>query len=486
MHEKLKGLAKKANPLLLLEAASGFEPLDKGFADPLYVISGCFTVIPFDRLTIHLHCSLSYYNVSYVSRCFHISVDLPSHWRFHRGSMKFTDRYIQSLKAREKEYCLREGHGFTIRVLPSGVKTFQYIYTLSGKRRRLNLGNYPSTSLAEAREKYLGAAGLAAKQIDPMATPEEPTQLPSDPEMITIADLKSRYVEHIKTHLVERSVKHQDERLENHLIPVWGQRHVKDIRRRDAIELIEKIASTKPGAARNVLMAARSMFTYALRRELSEYNPFSEVGLAVPASAANDRNRTLSDVELKKVVLPYLFSQSGNILLKKALLLILITAQRPGEVAAMHKSELEEDWWTIPWQRIKTEKRKGKKNVRDHRVYLTPLAKSVIPLSDDYIFPASRGALGPVKTNTLAHHFSFQKPNYLGLPRWTPHDLRRTARTGMAALGVQERHAEAVLNHAQEGVKKIYDRHHYDNEKKEALLAWSNHLEKLIPEMPKQ
>ena len=354
--------------------------------------------------------------------------------------------------------------------------------TIQGKRRQMNLGIYPEKSLERAHKDYLEAASLVKDGIDPQAAPPAAVE----PERMTIADLKSKYVEHIKTHLVERSVKHQDERLENHLIPVWGQRHVKDIRRRDAIELIEKIASTKPGAARNVLMAARSMFTYALRRELSEYNPFSEVGLAVPASAANDRNRTLSDVELKKVVLPYLFSQSGNILLKKALLLILITAQRPGEVAAMHKSELEEDWWTIPWQRIKTEKRKGKKNVRDHRVYLTPLAKSVIPLSDDYIFPASRGALGPVRTNTLAHHISFQKPNYLGLPRWTPHDLRRTARTGMAALGVQERHAEAVLNHAQEGVKKIYDRHHYDNEKKEALLTWSNHLEKLISEIQRQ
>ena len=408
---------------------------------------------------------------------------------------KLTDLYLKALKVEVnkkrplKEYDLREGHGFGIRVRKTGIITFFYMYHLADKRRFLNLGIYgppPDTSLANARLKYAEAFALVKAGIDPQALPPEPPAIPTEPERMTIADLKSKYVEHIKTHLVERSVKHQDERLENHLIPVWGQRHVKDIRRRDAIELIEKIASTKPGAARNVLMAARSMFTYALRRELAEYNPFSEVGLAVPASAANDRNRTLSDAELKKVVLPYLFSQSGNILLKKALLLILITAQRPGEVAAMHKSELEEDWWTIPWQRIKTEKRKGKKNVRDHRVYLTPLAKSVIPLNDDYIFPASRGALGPVKTNTLAHHISFQKPNYLGLPRWTPHDLRRTARTGMAALGVQERHAEAVLNHAQEGVKKIYDRHHYDNEKKEALLTWSNHLEKLISEMPKQ
>ncbi len=400
--------------------------------------------------------------------------------------MKFTDRYIQSLKARDKEYCLRESHGFTIRVLPSGAKTFQYIYTLSGKRHRLNLGNYPATSLAEAREKYLAAASLVVKMIDPLAKPVDPPVLrPAENEITSIADLKTSYVKHIKTHLVEQSVLNQDQRLEKHLIPVWGNRYITDIRRRDAIELIENIASKKPGAARNVLMAARAMFTYALRRELVEYNPFSEVGLAVPAAMANDRNRTLSDDELKKVLLPYLCSSSGNIIAKKALLLILVTGQRPGEVAGMHSNEINEDWWTIPWQRIKTERRKGKKNPQDHRVYLTSLAKSLLITSDDYIFHASRGVEGPIKTNSLAHNIQFQNPNYLGLPRWTPHDLRRTARTGMAALRIPERHAEAVLNHSMEGVKKIYDRHHYDNEKKEALIKWSEHVEMLIREMSK-
>ncbi|GAB4299492.1 MAG: hypothetical protein Fur0034_11320 [Desulfuromonadia bacterium] len=72
--------------------------------------------------------------------------------------MKFTDRYIQSLKPREKEYCIRESYGFTIRVLPTGCKTFQYIYTLAGKRRRFNLGHYPATTLAVAPKKFRAAA----------------------------------------------------------------------------------------------------------------------------------------------------------------------------------------------------------------------------------------------------------------------------------------------------------------------------------------
>ena len=398
---------------------------------------------------------------------------------------KFTDRYIQSLKPRERDYRVREGHGFALRVLASGIKRFEYIYNspTDGRRRIMHLGNYPVVSLSEARERYLNAASLFAKKIDPQAPPPEALPALTETKKSTVGDLKSKYVEHIKTHLVARSVKHQDERLEKHLIPSWGNRNIMDIRRRDAIELIEKIAVKTPGAARNVLLAARAMFTYALRREMVEYNPFSEVGLAVPAASANDRVRTLSDGELKQVVLPYLLSPGGNTIAKNALMLVLITAQRPGEVAGMHNDEIDEEWWTIPWQRIKTERKKGKKNPHDHRVYLSSMAKSLILPSKGYVFPASRGAEGSISTNTLAHHIQYRDPNYLGLPRWTPHDLRRTARTGMAALNIPERHAEAVLNHAQEGVKKIYDRYHYDKEKKSALITWSKHIEKLIKEM---
>ncbi|SNB45542.1 site-specific integrase [Geobacter sp. DSM 9736] len=408
---------------------------------------------------------------------------------------KFTDVYLKALKSQAtknpppKEYDLREGHGFGIRVRKTGIITFFYMYRFDDKRRFLNLGVYgplPDTPLADARQKYAEAYALVKSGVDPQAPAPEPEPTPPEPEKLSVEKLKSKYVAHIKTHLVERSVKHQDERLEKHLIPVWGERAVSGIRRRDAIDLIETIAAKKPGAARNVLLAARAMFTYALRREMVEYNPFSEVGLAVPAATPNDRERTLSDDELKKVVLPYLLSPGGNTIVKNALMFILVTAQRPGEVAGMHVSEIDGDWWTIPWQRIKTECRKGKKNPRDHRVFLTPFAKSLILPSKDFIYPASRSAEGPVRTNTLAHHIQHYNPNYFGLPRWTPHDLRRTARTGMAALKVPERHAEAVLNHSLEGVKKIYDRHHYDKEKKAALTKWSNHLEKLKKEMTTQ
>jgi len=69
--------------------------------------------------------------------------------------MKFTDKYIANLKPQNKMYQIREGDGFGVRVLPSGLRIFIFIYTLAGKRRQMNLGDYPDISLADARGRLI-------------------------------------------------------------------------------------------------------------------------------------------------------------------------------------------------------------------------------------------------------------------------------------------------------------------------------------------
>ena len=385
--------------------------------------------------------------------------------------MKFTEKFLLSLKPNEKEYCVREGHGFTIRVLPSGVKTFQYIYTIDGKRRRLNLGNYPHTSLAQAREKYLAAAQLVSGNLDPLAPKVVIVQdvIP----VITISELKRLYLNHIKSHLAAQSVKNHDYRMEKHLIPAWGNKPITDIRRRDAIALIESIAALgTPGSARNVLLSGRAMYSYAVQREMIEYNPFAGVGVAVPQAAAKERDRVLSETEIKHIW-ETLSNWGNSEYIRRAILFILVTGQRPGEVAQLHWNEIEGRVWTIPSERSK--------NGRENRVYLTDLALSLLPKTEDYVFPASRGSHGPLYVNTLSHHLSHHvKPEYLGLPRWTPHDLRRTAATGLASLGCSDEIIDEVQNHKKRGIIRTYNRYRYDKEKQEWLVKWSEYLEVLI------
>jgi len=391
--------------------------------------------------------------------------------------MKFTDRYIQSLKPREKEYCIRESHGFTIRVLPTGSKTFQYIYTIEGKRRRLNLGSYPSTSLSEAREKFHEVANLVSKGIDPQKPPAV-----VEPEHYTVARLIEEYLAHLEKSAARNYVKTASLTLKNDVLNNWGERQIVGIRRRDAISLVENVASRAKAQALGVLKHARAMFTYALHRELVDFNPFAGVSAAIPDITPNSRERVLSDNEI--IFIWNTLSEkdsSGSQIARNGLLLILVTAQRPGEVAGMAKSEVDGEWWTIPKERAK--------NKEEHRVYLTPLAQRLLPkLICPWYFP-SPDLESPIGRPALSHILSKQpkdkegkitRQQYLGLPRWTPHDLRRTAATKLSELGCPDEIIDAILNHVKKGVIGVYNRNKYDKEKKKWLIKWAKHLEVLV------
>jgi integrase len=66
------------------------------------------------------------------------------------------------------------------------------------------------------------------------------------------------------------------------------------------------------------------------------------------------------------------------------------------------------------------------------------------------------------------------------LPNWTLHDLRRTAKTLMARAGVRPDISERVLGHAIGGVETVYDRHSYENEKREALEKLAAMVERIL------
>ena len=107
--------------------------------------------------------------------------------------MKFTDTMVRNLKTDKKRY-LREANGFTIRVMPSGVKTWLFVYTISdGKRKEMNLGNYPAITLAEAKQKYNDAYSMLQKGVDPGAfDQEEKETLKRTP---IVSDLTDDYIE---------------------------------------------------------------------------------------------------------------------------------------------------------------------------------------------------------------------------------------------------------------------------------------------------
>jgi integrase len=410
------------------------------------------------------------------------------------AQMRFTDLMLKKLQATKKKYYLREGSGFTIRVLPSGVKTWLYIFTYDGKRHEMNLGLYPAVSLEAARQKYNEARRALLNGKNPAAAERE--RIEDRRKAPTVKDLCGEYIErHAKR--FKRSWE-KDERMLNHdIVPAWGKRKAADITKTDVVHLLEEIVVDRgaPVMANNTFAVIRKMFNFAVERDILKYSPC--IGVKSPAPS-NARDRVLSETEIKtfwhKLDKAAMFPESKN-----ALRLILITAQRPGEVIGMHTSEIDGEWWTIPPERTK--------NKKAHRVYLSDMAREIIKQSVNYIklireiptgreyngfiFPSPRhGNSKPIAPLALSIAVSrnlaapvldknkkvIKTINKLGVDQFTPHDLRRTAATFMAEAGETDSVIDAILNHAKQGIIKVYNQYRYDREKQAALESWARRL----------
>ena len=168
----------------------------------------------------------------------------------------------------------------------------------------------------------------------------------------------------------------------------------------------------------------------------------------------------------------------------------------PGKGPGIHRREIEGKWWTIPPERSK--------NREANRVYLTDTALEPIGNKEGYIFESPRNPEHPfdplVMTKSLKRNISAPlkdkkgrpvldkdgKPeirNILGVAPFTPHDLRRTASTHMAELGISEETIDRVQNHVtkrRQGVTHVYVRYSYDKEKIQAMEAWERKLQSII------
>ncbi len=394
---------------------------------------------------------------------------------------------VKNAKASTSEYLLADGRqGLYLRVLPTGSKSWLYKYKFNDKSKKLSLGLYPDIGLAEARDKHAAARLKVRQGIDPAVLETTPSSTLND--QMTVSKLLELYTKSIKLNLSEKTQTEVLRTLNKYVIPIIGDVDLYKIKRRDAISLIEKYANT-PGQARAIMKISRAMFTFALHRELVDFNPFSQLVSAIPKIKAKSKNRALLDEEIHKFCTEiYRENSPLSISTRRALLLILVTGQRPEEVTEMMQNEISVGvankqrcqqcrrcgWWTIPWRRIKTRKLREE----DHKIYLSPLAMEIIKLSQDnkIIFPGPKG--NSIARHALSHYVADHKS--FGLAKWTPHDLRRTTATGLSRIGCSDEIIDAILNHSKQGVIGIYNQNKYENEKIEWLLKWSYHLNDII------
>ena len=343
-------------------------------------------------------------------------------------------------------------HGLALRVQPTGAKAWVVIYSRHGRPRWLHLGNANDIGLADARTLAAEAMLAVARGRDPAAEKK------AERGAGTFAELAAKYVEQwAKKH--NKSWRQGEALVNRHALPRWGTLQASTITRADVKALMARIDA--PVLANQVLAAVSAVFTWAVREDILLTNPCK----LVARNPVRSRERVLSDSEMPKFW--WTFDDAG-LIAGTALKVILLTGQRPGEVAHMRREHIKDGWWELPGAPVPSLGWPGTKNAQGHRVWLSAPAQALIAqfAGEDagVVFAGPRG--GPVTGLDGAMRAICAK---LGAERATPHDLRRTFSTTVTSMGFGRDALNRVTNHREGGIASVYDRHGYADENKRVM-----------------
>jgi integrase len=336
--------------------------------------------------------------------------------------------------------------GLALAVQRSGHRAWKCIYSIRGRGARwYHLGNAGAITLADARRLAGRIMYQVAEGKDPHA---DRLALRGRGSFEQVAQ---RYVEeHAKRK--NKSWRQADALVRRYLLPRWAKLDIGSIRRADVKAAIAAIAA--PVLANQVLAAASAIFSWAARQEIISANPCS----GVERNGTTSRERVLSDAEIA-AFWPYL---------TPPLKMILLTGQRPGEVAHLHRAHVVDGrWWAMPGAPDPRTLWPGTKNGQSHRVWLSEPVHELLP---DVLAATTRGARQMRQSlHNLCKQLDVRE-------KVTPHDLRRTFCSKVTALGFGRDAMNRVTNHKEGGIADVYDRHRYQEENKKIMEAVARHI----------
>jgi integrase len=282
-----------------------------------------------------------------------------------------------------------------------------------------------------------------------------------------------------------RSIRERRRIFERYIYPDLGGRQIDSIKRSEIVRLLDRIEDRNgPSMADHVLSVLRRLMSWHATRSDDFRSPITR-GMARTRPAERARERVLSDEELR-----LLWSATEGWASPYAYLVrfLLLTATRLREAAEMRRHELTGNEWVIPARRHKSK-----------RDFLIPLSQAAVALlaglpsigSKDWVFTTAGDA--PISgfskfkrqlDTRIAREMESRFPKTGKVPRWTNHDLRRTARSLMSRAGVDPDHAERALGHVIGGVRGTYDRHAFDREKARAFQALAEQVGRILDDNP--
>ncbi|WP_262299006.1 tyrosine-type recombinase/integrase [Microvirga sesbaniae] len=359
--------------------------------------------------------------------------------------------------------------GLTLRLTATGHGSWSLRYRpRGGKPERLTLGSLKAVTLAEARQRAKALNGSVADGQNPQAIRRKAKGAMS---FDALADA------YLTGHAMPGKASWKNDLgYLKRARSAWAGRSAESIVRSDVVALLEAIRATAPVSANRTRSVLVTLFNWAVETGLIPANPAAGVR-ARTKETPRERVLTVDEVRDLWAMTGPDGSMDPNI--AGALRLILLTGQRPGEIAGLVRTEIC-DLNDGTRARIELPASRTKAR-RSHLVPLCPLAAALVRegiarnVGSDAVFASAFASRTTLARHSLSQALRRKKLSY------TPHDLRRSCLTGLASLGIPREDRLAVAAHAPSDIHGAhYDKYERMREKRAALVAWETRIGEMV------
>jgi len=387
-----------------------------------------------------------------------------------------TNTEIKQARPRAKEYNLLDGGGLSLRIKPSGTKSWLFNYQIpyTTKRTNMGLGTYPGLSLAGARKKRELARELLANQIDPKEERDKAAAAQTKAHSNTLIFIAGEWFKVKKTKVTESYADDIWNSFELHIFPDLGKTPLHKLTAPKAIATIKPVAAKGSyETVKRLCQRLNEVMVYAVNSGVIKDNPLAGISKAFQSPVKRNMP-TLKPEQLPELMCAL---TTANIKLTTRCLIEwqLNTMVRPSEAAGARWDEIDQDngLWVIPAERMKRK--------RSHTVPLTPQALALldvmkaISVHREFIFPADRNPR--THCNSQTANMALKRMGFAG--KLVSHGLRALASTTLNEQGFDPDVIEAALAHTDSNeVRAAYNRADYLERRKVMMCWWSDRIEK--------
>lgn len=393
-----------------------------------------------------------------------------------------TDTKLKNLKPREKLYKITDRDGLYVAVSLKGTVSFRYDYQINGRRETLTIGRYgpDGISLAEAREKLVEAKKLVSQGVSPACVKSDGKKKLK--EELTFGEYTDKWLSSLN--VADSTLDLKRGIVSREILPIFGNKLLKEISTENVLAQCEKIRDRgAPSTALQVREIMSSVFRFANGIGVRIDNPV-ELIRASNIATFKPRERTLSPEEIG-VLFRYLEKVGSIPTIKLAVKFILLTMVRKSELlhATWDEVSFDNATWTIPASRMKAR--------RPHVVYLSRQALDILVTLkmfagySDYLLPSNNQSSQKTMSQATLNRVidaSVKLAQEAGekIEKVSVHDLRRTASTLLHEAGFNSDWIEKCLAHEQRGVRAVYNKAEYSEQRRNMLQQWADMVDDCI------